>query len=164
MASKINNIPTYVVYDRSYGATITSAYSASGMSQNGISQNAFDKNLSTSTTISSNTDGGATNAVAYFTIDFGNTYWNTQLGYYLEWTNTHPTRDADYYIEGGPDAGSYPVIESGLVPANSTLVMEDAKTFYRFRNVKLRIRLSGLDHNELVSIKIKEISLMGSGL
>lgn len=87
MGAKINNMPVYVVYDRSNGYSYTTYTDHETLSFGGTQNLATDKNLTTSWDIIGTYDFTGAGVVQIgIVFDYGQVLWNTQV--YVKWGST----------------------------------------------------------------------------
>lgn len=163
MSARIQNVPLYVIFDRSPGAT----YSLTGTHLNGTTGQTsylFDGNLATSYDIL--TAGGLLQGQeATFIIDYGKLFFNCQFSYSSTITYNRDTGagTASWEIYYSEDGITYTLIDSGSLAAGASVNSLQSKTFLAMRYVKFHILTPNSGNISNSTIAIKECRLMGSG-
>jgi len=159
MGARINNFPTYVVYDRSYDMqkTITltgTATTAQDQNFNYI----YDGDITTPYHyVSTNT----TNALSSATIllDFGKTFWNCQLGYNIAYSTNTPT-NASITLEYSADGVTWVNLVSDTIN-NETRTYSTSLVTLQLRYI--RSKMETATQNTSQTQNFYELRLMGSG-
>ena len=163
MASKINNIPAYIVYDRSMGVTPVVSIVGTGKAITQANINNWrDNNLSTYWQLS-NAGTTAVGSGGYQIIfDFSKQLFNVQVSYKI----TSIMQDAVMYgfIEYTTDNITWVSLNNSVTPSNNLLTIEESKVLLCVRSLKITFRTDSAESNIASSTitKLYELRLMGS--
>lgn len=145
MAARINNVPAYVVYDKTYTASITASFTGFN-STSGTENNLIDKDLTTY--MEGVFLGGAGNPTMDIIFDFQKSLWNVLM--YLDYDlNNGDTR----YVAHSTDGVSWTTLDNSSSNRVSTAFTAMTLRYLRFYSTRL---------NAPLSCKVYELKLMGS--
>jgi len=148
MSARINNMPSYVVYDRSYQQQVS--YSAThSITLTGTPTEIIDKNLTTYYQVYSTYTGAPLGNQSEIILDYGQDLWNTQV--YYSWTEP---------VGGQVGTGGLKYSSDGINwITHTTTLGVGVMNLFHFRYLKFE---NQCDSNANIATKIYECRVMGA--
>ena len=156
MSARINQVPAYVVYDRSFQGVATLYGTSQAVTGNiGLTRDGDLTTLYSLNAISTSTSGFG----VAIEIDYGKIFTNCQISYKADFTKNNGSGSASWAVSYSIDGTNYTDLDTGSVATGNTDTITNSKTTIQARYVKFNIQFTGLD----LTTRVYECRLMGSG-
>lgn len=165
MTARLNNFPTYVVYDRSHTQELSyvTDVQCNAPSNSGSPDEIIDNDLDTfySTIWSNNLNtGGDTNAVI---IDYGRVFWNCQVSYKAGFDfSTGTVNKITGYVQYSSDGVNYTTLETSASTQNAEVQVINSKIMINCQYIRFLAINGPAGIGNQRAIYIYECHLMGS--
>jgi hypothetical protein len=171
MGARINNFPTYVVYDRSFNFTKTITYdnvthdpSNYVTAESGVWNSLYDSNTTTYYQIQMTSANFNQSATITLVIDYLQTYWNTQLSWKYGGTHTSPgAGDKIAILYSSTDGVTWVQQDSvTIIRGGVEYTTTKAVPLLNFRYIKV-VCSAGENAGSVTNLRLFEMRIMGSG-
>jgi len=159
MGSKLNQVPAYVVYDRSFDATITTIplYNSVDLTE-GTKGNSRDSNLTTYYETNA-TCPDLSNGGTQTTWDIGKIVFNGQVSYSIDYT-TNGGWNSQLYLDYSTDAITWTNIITDTTTTTKNKYASLVVPAIRYLRSQY---YSGSHAGQVFNTKFNEVRIMGSG-
>ena len=161
MGARIQNTPSYVVFDRSFNQIVTIDAGA-GQSETGQASYIVDSDLNSYYNLHSQS-GSLGDTHATISINYGKLFFNVQLSYKVNFAEAGATlNNANYAVQYSNDGTNWTTLDSGgQKNANVTITRSSvlmSAQYVRFSNIQVQT-----SDATSVDTSVYECRLMGSG-